>query len=49
MEQNSSLNTFNPLITPNLVSHESIKKIFTPYFDKNQFEELVFDYMANMI
>jgi ATP-binding cassette subfamily F protein 3 len=49
MEQNSSLNTFNPLNTPNLVSHESIKKIFTPYFDKNQFEELVFDYMANMI
>lgn len=49
MEQNSSLNTYNQLNTPNLVSHESIKKIFTPYFDKNQFEELVFDYMANMI
>jgi ATP-binding cassette subfamily F protein 3 len=32
-----------------LVSHESIKKIFVPYFGQNQFEDLIFDYMANMI
>ena len=48
MESIQKENTHS-LKTYNHVSHESIKKIFVPYFLENQFEEFIFDYMANMI
>jgi ATP-binding cassette subfamily F protein 3 len=31
------------------ISTENIKSIFKPYFEKDQFEENIFDYIANMI
>jgi ATP-binding cassette subfamily F protein 3 len=48
MESNHSQDNYT-LKTYNHVTHDNVKQIFLPYFSQNQFDDFIFDYMANMI